>query len=67
MGYYGDWSADTIIDGAVWNEESVTVSPSFAATEVLGDLICWLCSRDEVGNVLQIQIKLLYHQMKWIR
>lgn len=37
MGYYGDWSEETIIDGVAWDEESVTISPSFAATKVLGE------------------------------
>ncbi|MBB6713535.1 S8 family serine peptidase [Clostridium gasigenes] len=36
MGYYGDWSREKIIDGAVWNSNSISLSPSFAATEVLG-------------------------------
>lgn len=53
MGYYGDWSADTIIDGAVWDEESITISPSFAATEVLGDYnYAGYAGRDEVGNII---------------
>lgn len=36
MGYYGDWSKEKIIDGAVWNSESVVISPSYVATKVLG-------------------------------
>lgn len=53
MGYYGDWSANTIIDGVVWDQESVTISPSFAATEVLGDYnYAGYVGRDEAGNVI---------------
>lgn len=53
MGYYGDWSAETIIDGAAWNAESVTISHSFAVTEVLGvPSYLGYAGKDEVGNII---------------
>ena len=52
MGYYGDWSAETIIDGVAWDNE-VIVSPSFAATEILGEYnYAGYVGRDEAGNVI---------------
>lgn len=36
MGYYGDWSEESIIDKQAWDASEVKISPSFAATEVLG-------------------------------
>lgn len=37
MGYYGDWSEEQIIDGAVWDEDNIYISPSFAASKLLGE------------------------------
>ncbi|MGL5352542.1 MAG: S8 family serine peptidase, partial [Clostridium sp.] len=36
MGFYGDWSKQTIIDAPAWDLDNVTLSPSFETTEVLG-------------------------------
>jgi len=37
MGYYGDWEEEAIIDGLVWDDNNVILSPSFVVTEALGD------------------------------
>lgn len=37
MGYYGDWSEESIIDGAAWDEDNVYLVPSFAASKLLGE------------------------------
>lgn len=53
MGYYGDWSSENIIDGVAWDEETITISPSFVATEVLGEYnYAGYAGRDEAGNVI---------------
>ena len=52
MGYYGDWSAETIIDGAAWDADNVYLSPSFATSELFGTpSYLGLVERDEEGNV----------------
>lgn len=37
MGYYGDWSEESIIDGTAWDEDNVYMVPSFAASKLLGE------------------------------
>lgn len=37
MGYYGDWSEESIIDGVAWDEDNVYLVPSFAASKLLGE------------------------------
>jgi lactocepin len=53
MGYYGDWSEETIIDGTAWDEENVYMVPSFAASQLLGDYnYLGYEGRDEQQNVI---------------
>ncbi|WP_195987636.1 S8 family serine peptidase [Clostridium sp. D53t1_180928_C8] len=53
MGYYGDWSADTIIDGVSWDKKSIIISPSFVATEVLGEYnYAGYDGKDDDGNII---------------
>lgn len=37
MGYYGDWSEESIIDKQAWESSEVKISPSFATAELLGN------------------------------
>ena len=53
MGYYGDWSEEKIIDGAAWDENNIYMSPSFAATKVLGDYnYLGYMGEDSEGNII---------------
>lgn len=53
MGYYGDWSEEDVIDGAAWDESNVYITPSFAATKVLGDYnYLGYVGRDSHNNVI---------------
>ncbi|MDV4151074.1 S8 family serine peptidase [Clostridium sp. AL.422] len=53
MGYYGDWSEETIIDGAAWDEDEIYISPSFMVSEVLGEYsYLGFAGRDSQGNVI---------------
>lgn len=53
MGFYGDWSKQTIIDGAAWDVDNVMLSPSYATTEVLGAYnYLGFEGKDSSGNII---------------
>ena len=37
MGYYGDWSEESIIDGVAWDSDNIYMVPSFVASQLLGE------------------------------
>lgn len=54
MGFYGDWSAETIINDVAWDFNEANILPaSFATVEVLGDYnYAGYEGRDEDGNIV---------------
>lgn len=53
MGYYGNWSEEKIIDGTAWDEDNIYISPSFAASKVLGEYnYLGFVGRDSDNNVI---------------
>lgn len=54
MGFYGDWSAERIINDVAWNFNANNILPaSFATVKVLGDYnYAGYAGRDEYGDVV---------------
>ena len=54
MGFYGDWSAETILNDVAWDFDEMNILPaSFATVQVLGDYnYAGYAGRDEDGDVI---------------
>ncbi|MDY2631209.1 MAG: S8 family serine peptidase [Clostridium sp.] len=53
MGYYGDWSEETIIDGAIWEPNTVNMVGSFAASKLNGEYnYLGFMGKDNKGSII---------------